>query len=82
MGGQHYSDSGYRQGASSARLHLGEILRNPQTAAEAKAYASVRVADGRFVPKVAKTFPLDEVVNAHRYLESAQQMGRVAITIA
>jgi NADPH:quinone reductase-like Zn-dependent oxidoreductase len=60
---------------------LGEILRNAEAAAAAKQYVSSRVASGRFVPRVAKTFPLEQTVDAYRYLESTQQIGRVVITI-
>jgi NADPH:quinone reductase-like Zn-dependent oxidoreductase len=60
---------------------LGEILRNPQAAAAAKQYVSSRVAEGRFVPRVAKTFPLAQTVDAYRYLESTLQIGRVVVTI-
>jgi NADPH:quinone reductase-like Zn-dependent oxidoreductase len=60
---------------------LGEILRTPQGAAAAKQYVSSRVADGRFFPRVAKTFPLAQTVDAYRYLESTQQVGRVVVTI-
>lgn len=60
---------------------LGEILRNPQAAAAAKQYVSSGVADGRFVPRVVKTFPIAQTVDAYRYLESTQQIGRVVVTI-
>jgi NADPH:quinone reductase-like Zn-dependent oxidoreductase len=29
---------------------------------------------------VAKTFPLDDIVEAHRYLESNQQVGKIIVT--
>jgi NADPH:quinone reductase-like Zn-dependent oxidoreductase len=60
---------------------LGEILRDAQAAADAKQYVFDRVADGRFVPRVAKTFPLQQTVEAYRFLESMQQIGRVVVTI-
>jgi NADPH:quinone reductase-like Zn-dependent oxidoreductase len=60
---------------------LSEILRNPQPAAEAKQYVYSRVADGRFVPRVAAAFPLEQTVDAYRYLESNRQIGRVVITV-
>jgi NADPH:quinone reductase-like Zn-dependent oxidoreductase len=60
---------------------VGEVLGNPQTAAEAKQYVLDRLADGRFVPKIAKTFPLERTVDAYRYIESNQQTGRVVVVI-
>jgi NADPH:quinone reductase-like Zn-dependent oxidoreductase len=31
-------------------------------------------------PVIARTFPLAEIVEAHRYLESNQQIGKVVVT--
>jgi len=39
------------------------------------------LASGRFKPLVAKTFPLEEIVEAHRYLESNQQIGKIVVTV-
>jgi NADPH:quinone reductase-like Zn-dependent oxidoreductase len=44
-------------------------------------YIFERLADGRFVPKIAKTFPFAQSVEAYRYLESNQQVGKVVITV-
>jgi len=30
---------------------------------------------------VAKTFPLDQIVEAQRYLESSQQVGKIVVTV-
>jgi NADPH:quinone reductase-like Zn-dependent oxidoreductase len=59
---------------------VSEIMRNPEMAAAAKQYVLDRLADGRFIPTIAKTFPLAQIVEAYRYLESNQQIGRVVIT--
>jgi NADPH:quinone reductase-like Zn-dependent oxidoreductase len=32
-------------------------------------------------PVIAKTFPLGEIVEAHRYLESNQQLGKIVVTV-
>jgi NADPH:quinone reductase-like Zn-dependent oxidoreductase len=37
--------------------------------------------DGSLKPHIAKTFPLDQVIEAYRYLESNQQVGKVVITV-
>jgi NADPH:quinone reductase-like Zn-dependent oxidoreductase len=39
------------------------------------------LADGSLKPIIAKTFPLEEIVKAHRYLESNQQIGKVVVTV-
>jgi NADPH:quinone reductase-like Zn-dependent oxidoreductase len=60
---------------------LMEITLNPALAEKAKKYIFDRLADGRFTPKIAKTFPFAQTVEAYRYLESNQQVGKVVITV-
>ncbi len=60
---------------------LMEITLHPELLSKAKKYVVERLADGRFVPKVAKTFPFAETVNAYKYLESNQQVGKIVITV-
>ncbi len=45
-----------------------------------KKYICDRPADGPFKPKIARTFPFDQTVEAYRYLESKEQIGKVVIT--
>jgi NADPH2:quinone reductase len=40
------------------------------------------VASGRLRPVIAKTFPLEDIVEATQYLESNQQLGKVVVTVA
>ena len=40
-----------------------------------------RLQDGRFVPKIARTFPLEQAADAYRFLESNTQVGKVVITV-
>jgi NADPH:quinone reductase-like Zn-dependent oxidoreductase len=60
---------------------LWEITKNPDLLEVAKEYVYARLADGRFVPKVAKTFQFAQTVEAYKYLESNQQVGKVVITV-
>ncbi len=38
------------------------------------------LATGHLKPVIAKTFPLEQIVEAHRYLESNQQFGKIIVT--
>jgi NADPH:quinone reductase-like Zn-dependent oxidoreductase len=60
---------------------LMEITLDPARLKTATTYIYDRIADGRFVPKIAKTFPFAQTVDAYRYLESNQQVGKVVITV-
>ena len=57
------------------------VTQNPATLKEAKKYIFDRLADGRFVPKIAKTFEFAQTVEAYRYLESSQQVGKIVVTV-
>ena len=39
------------------------------------------LAEGHLKPVIAKTFALDQIVEANRYLESNQQIGKVVVTV-
>ena len=38
------------------------------------------LAGGQLKPVIAKTFPLGKIVEAHQYLESNQQVGKIVVT--
>ena len=58
-----------------------EITSDPARLERAKKFVNDGLADGSFKPLVAKSFPLDQIVEAHRYLESNQQIGKVVVTV-
>ena len=60
---------------------LPEITGDPERLERAKKFVNDGLADGSFRPLVAKTFPLDQIVEAHRYLESNQQIGKIVVTV-
>ena len=60
---------------------LMEFTRNPERLPAAKKYVYDRLADGRFQPKIAKTFALAHTVDAYKYLESNTQVGKIVITV-
>jgi NADPH:quinone reductase-like Zn-dependent oxidoreductase len=69
------------KGLSIRGYTLWEVTRLPQTLEAGKKYVYDRLADGRFVPKIAKTFPFAQTVEAYKYLESNAQIGKVVITV-
>lgn len=60
---------------------LMQFTRNPERLPVAIKYIYDRLKDGRFQPKIAKTFPFTQTTEAYRYLESNTQVGKVVITI-
>ncbi len=39
------------------------------------------LAQGRLKPVIARTFPLGQIVEAHRFLESNSQLGKIVVTV-
>jgi NADPH:quinone reductase-like Zn-dependent oxidoreductase len=60
---------------------LMEITGDPKRLERGVTFVNAGLVDRSFKPIVAKTFPLEEIVAAHRYLESNQQIGKVVVTV-
>lgn len=57
------------------------IWNKPERFARARELILRGLAEGRLQPIIARTFPLREIVEAHRYLESNQQIGKIVVTV-
>ncbi|MBK6673128.1 MAG: zinc-dependent alcohol dehydrogenase family protein [Proteobacteria bacterium] len=57
-----------------------QIWNHPQRFSHFRELILRGLAGGHLRPVVAKTFALDDIVEAHRYLESNQQVGKVIVT--
>ena len=60
---------------------LFEITGDPQRLERAKKFIVGGLSAGKLKPVIAKTFPLEQIVEAHRYLESNQQIGKIVVTV-
>lgn len=58
---------------------VSEIVSDPELRARAAAYVLERVADGRFVPRVARTFPLEDFAAAFAYVKAGPELGRTVL---
>jgi NADPH:quinone reductase-like Zn-dependent oxidoreductase len=58
-----------------------EIWNKPERFAKYKDLILSGLASGHLKPVIAKTFPLAQIAEGHRYLESNQQMGKVVVTV-
>ena len=57
------------------------IWNNPQRFARNRDLILRGLAEGHLKPVIARTFPLAQIVEAHRYLESNQQFGKIVVTV-
>jgi NADPH:quinone reductase-like Zn-dependent oxidoreductase len=70
--GKHLTIKGYT---------LFEVVADPAVFPKAKQYVFDRVASGDFKPRIDRTFPLAQIVDAHRYMESNAQIGKIVVTV-
>ncbi len=69
------------RGISMRGYLYSEISEDPVRLEKAKNFVLSGLADGSLHPTIAKTFPLRAFVEAHQYLESNQQFGKVVVTV-
>lgn len=60
---------------------LFDVVMDPAAFAAARQFISEGLASGKLKPAISKTFAFDEIVEAYRYLESNQQVGKVVVTL-
>ena len=60
---------------------LLEIVGDPTRRERAVQYVRDGLAAGALTPKIDKTFTLDQIVEAHRYLEGNEQIGKIVVTV-
>ena len=60
---------------------LLEIVNDPPRRERGVQYVLDGLKSGALQPKIDKTFTLDQVVEAHRYMESNEQIGKIVISV-
>jgi len=68
-------------GLSLRGYSLFEVVSNPERLAAGKKYVLDGLASGKLKPVIAKVFPFEKIVEAHRFLESNEQIGKVVVTV-
>jgi NADPH:quinone reductase-like Zn-dependent oxidoreductase len=58
---------------------LFSIVQHPERGGRAKAWLYDQIASGKLKPLIARTFSLDQIVDAHRYMESNDQIGKIVV---
>ncbi len=59
---------------------LMEVVTDPQRLERGKRYVLDGLKSGALTPKISKTFTLDQIVEAHRYMEGNEQIGKIVVT--
>lgn len=58
-----------------------EITGNPAKLEAAKAFILEGLETGALRPIIDRTFPFEQIVEAHRFLESNRQFGKIVVTV-
>jgi len=60
---------------------LFEIVQRPELLEAGKQFVRAGLTSGALKPVVDRTFPLDAIADAHRYMESNRQKGKIVVTV-
>ena len=58
-----------------------QLPRHEETFNRGKSYVYEALATEKFKPIIDRTFPLRDIAEAHRYMESNQQNGKIVVTV-
>jgi NADPH:quinone reductase-like Zn-dependent oxidoreductase len=70
--GKHLTIRGYE---------LFEITTDAEKMARAKSFVSQGLRSGKLKPVIDKTFRLEDIADAHRYMEANGQVGKIVVTV-
>jgi NADPH:quinone reductase-like Zn-dependent oxidoreductase len=69
------------KGLSVRGYTLREIFADPKLKAKAEKYVFDHVEAGAFKPRIDRVFPFAQIIEAHRYMESNEQIGKIIVTV-
>jgi NADPH:quinone reductase-like Zn-dependent oxidoreductase len=69
------------KGLSIRGYTLREVFAIPKLREKAEKYVFDQINAGKFKPLVDRVFPLSQIVEAHRYMESNEQIGKIVVTV-
>lgn len=68
------------KGLTIRAYSMTEVYADPARRAKAIAFVADGLARGALKPVIARTFPLDRIVEAHRALDSSEHVGKLVLT--
>jgi NADPH:quinone reductase-like Zn-dependent oxidoreductase len=69
------------KGLSIRGYTLREVFTDPKARTKAEKYVFDRVAAGKYKPRIDRVFPFAQIVEAHRYMESNEQIGKIVVAV-
>jgi NADPH:quinone reductase-like Zn-dependent oxidoreductase len=62
-------------------LAFPSLMRDDDQLAALKRFLGDGLADGTLRPTIARTFPFDQIADAHRFIEAGEQIGKIVVTL-
>jgi NADPH:quinone reductase-like Zn-dependent oxidoreductase len=62
-------------------LSFPNLMRDDAQLAALKRFVSDGLVEGTLRPTIARTFPFDQIADAHRFIEAGKQIGKVVVTV-
>ena len=69
------------KGLSVRGYTLREVFADPKLKAKAEKYVFDHLEKGGFKPRIDRVFPFSQIVEAHRYMESNEQIGKIVLSV-
>ncbi|CAN5249439.1 zinc-dependent alcohol dehydrogenase family protein [soil metagenome] len=70
-----------KKGLSVRAYTMFQVTDDAARFARGKEYIYSGLKDGTLVPVIDKVFPFDQIVEAHRYMESNEQKGKIVVEV-
>ncbi|SEN18781.1 NADPH:quinone reductase [Paracoccus alcaliphilus] len=68
-----------RRNLSLRGYYYTEVTDDPEALSRAQSFLTTGIASGLIAPRIDRCFSLDQIAQAHSYLESSQQFGKVVV---
>src|ERR1700733_1339589 len=69
------------KGLSMRGYSIFEVVSVPATRTQAEKYVFDHLEKGDFKPRIARKFPLSQIAEAHRCMESNEHVGKIVVTV-
>ena len=69
------------KGLSVRGYTVRELLSDPKLKGKAVQYVFDHLKAGNFKPRIDRVFPFTQIVEAHRYMESNEQIGKIVVKV-
>lgn len=70
-----------KKGLSVSGYTMFQVTEDPERMAQGQKYVYDGLADGTLVPVIDRVFPFKKLAQAHEYMESNQQKGKIVVSV-